>query len=233
MALLRKRRRFRAGPPEAAGLLLLTIMVALGAHWAVYEHRAKTFHRTHGRILQVLLDGTAAPRLLFTYRVNGVLYSNVTEAVLEPGALAEVLPAPIMAKLNERGIFDFGDVPEEIRRQIREGTNHTFDELNIADRRALERRGYDNAEELRYALLRAMDGGTISTEALSESERLDVDVSVAVLYDPEDPSMSTMTGRNGVAPRAFPTTRALFWTATAATGAYFAVLYPRWKRRRT
>lgn len=232
MAFHTKRRHFRPRMPEIAGLLLLAASIAAGAQWYVKQSRDAALKRTTGRIVQVTGSEAAAPRLMFTYTVGGVTYSSMTEPDLAGRTLAALLPVDILAKLNARGIFDFDDLPEEVRRQIREGTSHSFDELRDQDRRSLEQRGYQNADQLRLALLAAMDGEAGGADAASQDGAIAMGVSVPVLYDPDDPAHGVVAGPDG----RIRTTTAGGLTPVLilafATCAYFATVYP-WLKRRT
>lgn len=231
MALRRKRRRFRFGLPELTGIFLLCATIALGVQWALEQNQSARMLRTTGRIVEVIGDDSAAPRIHYTYTVNGLRYSNVTRPDIAGRTLASLLPASIMAQLTEYGIFDFEDLPEEARRQIREGTEHTFDELNEADRRALQNHGYQNAEQLRVALLGAMDGNAAPAGPETSSKRLTLDVSIPVLYDPKNPAKSSIATDHITTQHATLASLTPFFLAATLTCAYFAGIYPRIKRR--
>ncbi len=232
MAFHRKRRRFRAGVPEIVGLVLLASTIASGARWYANQSRDAGLLRTSGQIVQAAGGDATAARLVYTYSVDGIIYSNVTGPDLAGRTLASLLPLSIMAKLQAHGILSFDDLPEDVRRQIREGTTHTFDELTDADRIALEKRGYQNAEDLRLSLLAAMDP-KLGVESTS-SERgagVQMDVSVPILYDPRDPSYSVIAGPDGQIASTGGGSMAPFLTVALLTCLYFGVLYPRLKRR--
>lgn len=231
MPLLRKRRRLRFGFPEYMGLVLLSVTVALAGYrileWADDVHA----HRTTGRVVQVIGGNTTAPRVLFTYAVDGVLYRNTMKTGTASGTLASLLPAPVMARLAQRGIFDFQDLPEEARRQIREGTAHTLDELEPQYRQALQSHGYRNAEELRLALLYAMDGAAKRPGSARAMQQRAVGASVPVLYDPADPGDSAIARHHGIRRRAILAQFAPVIFALV-TCLYFGGVYPRLKSAR-
>lgn len=217
--------------PELAGFVLLFTTVALGVSWALDQNRSANARRTTGRIIEVIGSDAAAPRVMFTYTVNGTLYSNSTEPDFAGRTLASLLPVAIMAKLGQHGIFQLDDLPEEVRRQIREGTDHSFDELNDADRQALQTHGYQNADQLRLALRDAMDGQAPAGTTQTSAQRLKVDVSVPVLYDPDNPANSTIAQPGGSPQQATLSSLVPFLTAALLTCTYFGAAYPRWKRR--